>query len=793
MRSLHTTLKRHWSIRPLLFCACAFLIGLIAISKKDRIHSISFVMVLGAVMLPAAVMILLSAFRRSSAIVTILLFFFLGSGRYALETYIRPIVEPVFDCEFVGTVVNDPYMNPAGDRLICNIRLDSVDGRDNNAVVRLYLRSDELPLEGICFGDRVLCIGHVWPADAATNPYQYDNRKALLARDILGMAAAKLENTQVLKENAAGWLYQARHGIITKLGERIDLLFPKHNGIVRSLILGDRSTLDSEIREVFRSSGIIHLICISGMHISILALAVEWLLSRFLSRRLSRLFTFISLIIYGFVIGFPVSFLRAFIMYSVNSASFLTGRASDALTRLAASLMIILIIKPYDIHSAGFVLSFLSSAGILLFSPVISGLFRLPRLEDRERRATRRIQKLGLRFARYMLGVLSVTLAVQMTVFPAIICLFGGQRIISVLTNLIAIPLTTVAYPAALFSVAVSAVWFRLGSVFSMISEMLLSAVTASAEGLNSLSSVAVSTPRYPLVLLLLHALTIVLSSGLSRLSDRKKAFLPFALIIISFLSVGWAVVSAIPFQAVFLDAGQADAALVKVDGKVMAFDIGDVYTPLDDYISASCVSLDAVFLTHPHYDHAGALRQLIETRSPSVIYVPEGWFRVEYIDVIQEGIDLALEKGIPIIELRAGDRIAISQSTEVNVYAPAAFTEDVNDLSMLLELRSHGRSILFTGDLTQKAEPAIIPDVDILKVAHHGSKKGTSDALLEMATPNIAIISVGENNYGHPSDDVIERILASGSALYRTDESGAITIWVRPDGQMDTYTYISN
>ena len=114
----------------------------------------------------------------------------------------------------------------------------------------------------------------------------------------------------------------------------------------------------------------------------------------------------------------------------------------------------------------------------------------------------------------------------------------------------------------------------------------------------------------------------------------------------------------------VFLDAGQADAAVVRTEGHVYLFDVGDAYSPVTDYATATCLGVDAVFLSHPHFDHAGGLAELLEAMRPGTIYVPEGWFDFDTGETVRAGIALAQEMDIPIVELTAGDEIQLSEPT---------------------------------------------------------------------------------------------------------------------------------
>ena len=150
----------------------------------------------------------------------------------------------------------------------------------------------------------------------------------------------------------------------------------------------------------------------------------------------------------------------------------------------------------------------------------------------------------------------------------------------------------------------------------------------------------------------------------------------------------------------------------------------------------------------------------------------------------VQEAMALAEAMNIPVIELATGDSVALSADATLTVWSPdrADLPTETNDLSMLAVIECQGERVMFTGDLSQNGEPAVIPDTDVLKVAHHGSAKATSPRFLNACTPKIAVISVGENNFGHPSEDTIDRLLDSGSGVWLTRDCGAITLTLREE-----------
>lgn len=784
MRALAGFLRRQWSARPLAVCAVCFWAGVRIVGRSEIAPAAWLACAAALAAIYAAV------WRKAGRrwfLLAMAAAVLLGGARMRLAYLQNPQVPERFSIEFEGAVVSEPALNADGDRIVCALRVDEMDGEPADCTVRLYLRSEILPLEGIEYGQRLSCFGHIWPQDAASNPYEFDAQEWLLSDGMTGMAAAKLEDVRVtaFDPGLGGWAISVRGAI----SERIGALFPHNAELVRAFVLGDRTGMDSDLTERFSQTGITHLICISGMHISVLAAVVSALLNRIVSRRASVAITLAVIVGYGFLIGFPASLIRATVMFASFSLAPVFSRPSDPITRLCTALLAMLAFNPLFVLDGGFTLSFQASAGILLLDPPLERLFGVDRLRQIKPRAGR-MANLALRAAKYFPQLLCSTLAAQLATLPTIIEFFGSQPLIAIPVNLLAIPLSMYAYPIALAALALSAVWMPLGQIVAVAADGMFSALVVLVEWFSALPPSAIRSPHYPAWLVAAHYALMIAASGASRVSLDVRRFFPVGLAGLVAVAILCARLDTAGFQVVFLDAGQADAAVVRTEGRVHLFDAGDLYSPAADYVTASCLGVDAVFLSHPHYDHAGGLAELIEEMPPETIYVPEGWFDVAASDTVQAGISLAESLGIPIVELSAGDTVALSPNAVARVYAPEGPVDNVNDLSMVVEVAYRDASVLFTGDMSAEAEPDALPDVDVLKTPHHGSAQACSERMLEALTPSVAVVPVGENNYGHPSEETLARLEASGAAVYRTDESGAVCVRIGRDGSIRVKTY---
>lgn len=767
-------LRRQVSARPFAVGAVCFLAGILV---SERLHWIVWLVLIAIALFFACI----RKFARFRSALMLAFVFALGGLRMQAAEIFTPMVETQFSTAFTGTVVSDPVIDEEKERIICVLRM-------NDARVRLYIRSDVLPLKGIEYGQTLECFGHVWAPEDPTNPYQFDQENWLKTLGTNGMAAAKLEDIAVVSaENGLG---RTISGIRAKISERIDVLFPKNAELVRAFVLGDRTGLDDALTEAFQKAGIAHLICISGMHVSVLALAVSALLGTFLPRRAATIATIGLLLLYGTLIGFPASFIRAVIMFTFLSASSLFGRISDSVTRIAIALAFMLFANPFYVLNAGFVLSFGATAGLILLDAPIKALFGIR--EGGRVPSANGFKRLMQRILLYFQGLLASTIAAQIAILPAVIRYFGMQSPISVPANLLSVPLAMLAYPLALASVLLSTILLPAGKLIACIPERMFSALSDIAKFLSEQAVGNLQVPNYPIWLALTHAVLCVLASDLTRIRMKIRKFMP--LVILALLGVSMLVgfISSLGFGVIFLDAGQADAAILHAGGHVYMIDVGDVYTPAADYAAATCTRLDAVFLSHPHRDHAGGLTRVLSKIRPGAIYLPEGWYGVDADEEVAEAMALAEAMNIPIYILTGGDILHLPGNVTLTVTAPNAQSDDDNDCSQLLAFTCRNRTILFTGDLTQAGEPDEISAADVLKVPHHGSEKSCSADFLNAVDPEIAVLSVGrDNSYGHPAAATLQRLRSAGCAVYRTDQLGAISVTVHRNGAISVKSFL--
>ena len=781
MKGAGRFLLRQARARPLACFALLFLTGVLLAGRFSMPAQI--VALVAAVPLFAA----LSLYRGSPRLAAaLLLLTALPAGMLRHEAALHSVPEvrwTRYSASMTGRVAEEPFANPATGRVIAKFRLEEVDARPSRLAVRLYLRGDEEMLSRVAYGQRLSLTGHIWANDPVTNPYEFDFGAWLRRNGMSAMATAKIEDVEIV-DAAPGPLtpvIAARQA----LSRRVDMLFPDQAPLVKALLLGDRSQLSDELRASLNATGTAHLICISGLHVSVLAAVLAALLGVFVNRRRAGVLAVLLLLPYGALVGFTPSFVRALVMFAILSFEPVAGRPSDGVTRLGTALLAALCINPLCVGDAGFVLSYSATAGLMLLTRPLGRLVGLRRIARHIPRHAPLYRAPLWRILYYFLGLLCASLAAQLASLPGVVAFFGVQPVAALPFNLICVPLCMLGYLVAVAAVLVSFMWMAAGLFLAGASQRLLSAMLDATALWKNLPVTGVRVGRYPLPLILLHAALMVASSNLTKLRPRWKTVLALCLIPVAGLSALWTLAGSWPFRVVFLDADQADCAVVTTRGHTYLIDAGDTYTPAADYLSATCLRLDGVFLSHPHQDHAGGLTDVLAAFTPAAIYVPAGWFDCEITSpAVEEAMQQAESMGIPILELSAQDRVTLSEDVALTVYnpVPGVETDHVNDLSLLALVEHENHGVLFTGDLEMPAEPEVIPKAEILKVAHHGADNATSARFLEACDPELAIISVGENSFGHPGAEALARLKDSGADILTTRERGAITLTLHDD-----------
>lgn len=251
--------------------------------------------------------------------------------------------------------------------------------------------------------------------------------------------------------------------------------------------------------------------------------------------------------------------------------------------------------------------------------------------------------------------------------------------------------------------------------------------------------------------------------------------------------------------RAHFLSVGQGDSTFVEFPGGVqMLVDGGPpgnrILTELSRFMEPTDRYIDLLVLSHPQLDHFGGFLDVLKHYRIGA-FVWNG-YQGETANAFHELLNTVSKYNIPNIIVKVGDKILYTESS-VTIHSPKLIVQpvrDVNNTSLVFTVKNNNVSILFTGDIDGKLDASLadsIGDIDILKVAHHGSKFSSSANFLKSITPLIAVIGVGKNSYGHPTTDTLQRLASIRAHTFRTDLDGTITIEVE-NGNAKIFSYFS-
>lgn len=638
-------------------------------------------------------------------------------------------------------------------------------------------------------GTRVRIIARARATERFFNPTPHPDWPAAHSADV----RARLVGTPRMVRDAPPWERLA-HSLRGALRERIEAtLSPSAAALCRALVLGESGALEREEREDVREAGLSHVLAVSGLHVTLLAGALVWLTGRLLLRleRLASRFD-VSRIAQG--IGIPIALAYALLVGDAPSAwrAALTaavawtlgamGRRAHPITVTAAAALLSAALRPDDLPRPGFLLSIVATAAL------VSG----PREPQSWARAA-----------------LIVSARTTIATAPFVLWMFGQVPLVGLIANLVVVPVASgLLLPAAALHAALALLLPPLAYVTAPIVELASSSFLAASEVFALVPWGSDLPPPDVLEGVLLAAASLAL---LSVRTWRARAAV-IAIALVSLLGAElWLRHREQPtgvLRATFLDVGQGDGAIVDLpDGRLMIVDAGGAAHGGPDPGERVLVPLlrarrrdriDVLVVSHPHPDHYGGVAALMDAFEIGEVW-DTGQAEAEEPDA-----------GLAPLLARARARGAIVRGPE-ELCDAARSLGDVrarvlwpcpsfdagwgpNDNSLVVELEYAGRRVWFTGDVEAHAEAGLVravpAPIDVLKVAHHGSRTSSAAPLLDALHPSIAIASMGRHNrFGHPHDDVWTRLRARVPCPLRTDRHGGVVVTIEPDGTLAART----
>lgn len=538
---------------------------------------------------------------------------------------------------------------------------------------------------------------------------------------------------------------------------------------VQALLLGDSSGISYELDTAFSISGIRHIIAVSGLHVSVFYGLIS--LITFRRRFLTAVICLPVLFLFAAVAGFTPSVTRACIMISLMVLAQVFNREYDPPTALSFACLVMLAVNPFVISSVSFQLSVGCVAGILLFSTRIHD-WLLNRLCSKKRKS------LLARLVQAVCLSVSVTLGAMSLTTPLCAYYFGVISLIGIVGNLVTLWAVNLLFTGIVITVLLSLLSGGAGAFAGGVLAWLARYVCGTAQLLSRVPLAAVYTQSIYIVVWLVFVYILL---AVFLLQQRKRPGMLICCAVLGLcvsLLASWLEPVTSDTRLTVLDVGQGQSILLQSGGSAVLVDCGgDSDEETADLVAGTLLSqgvtrLDAVILTHCDRDHAGGAQYLF-TRIPADILMIPANADPETAQLLSRSSNHRTVYIDQNMLLTVGEN-------QITVFAPT-FVKDSNENSLCVLYQSDNCSILITGDRSEVGERLLmkendLPDVDVLIAGHHGSKYSTSQELLDTVRPETVIISVGERNYyGHPAQELLERLMLFGCEIFRTDLHGTV------------------
>jgi len=784
--------------RPLVWVAGSFALG-IALSDAIWVHDRELAVMFGLI---AVGWLGTSVFVRGSSrsfAAVLLCFMAAGAGRYAvvrtriendpLRLFLRTHAHEEVTVE--GTV-EDSSIWTGPNRwswLIVHVELVTVEDASYSIPGRIVLWPNAVG--DIRPGDIVTATGRTVPARTGGHTNYFDRHG--IAATISTSGPADFNSVPpYVPLSLRGTVFAVRRHLLRLIRAGLP---EKEGAFLAAVWLGERPAMSPETMDTLINTGTYHIACVSGIHMAIVVAVIALLFqSSGFSRRREAVASIGAIALFAVLTGLRLPVCRAAFMFITYYAAHLVRRQGDPLTAASLAALVLLILQPFNLLSAGFQLSFLSVFTIIMMRR--HGVYR---------------RWSGLwNLSRTLQYSCLVTAAIFVVTLPIVMSTFGVLSFISPIANVFAIPMMIPILVLA--AAATGAGLFLPGSatiIFNNANRLLIDSLLFVLHTLERVPFSHVAVPPPPVwSVLLYYSAVLVLTfphRSIGRWLGRRR--LPLAATIVAVAILAYLLSFYRPqlpierpwqhgaeMRFTFLDVGQGDATLIEFPhGRTMLVDAGPAGPETDTgrtvivpYLRGhGIVHLDVVLLTHPHNDHVGGMASVLDTVPVGKVFttgVP--WD----IRAYHRFVDTVRARNIPHETLEAGELLRCDDEVTVEALYPTPadierYGDEPNNTSIVLRLTYKNVSALLTGDIETPVERLLIErgiplDADILKVPHNGSASSSSPEFLAAVRPRVAVLPVGRNNvFGFPPRRVVRRYRENGIVLLRTDSDGTVII----------------
>lgn len=701
------------------------------------------------------------------------------------------------------------------------VKIESINIKKYNNTY-CYIKLDKNDESNIKYGDLICFEGAFQEAEESSNYKGFSYKEYLKTINVYGTFKIQKNKVKVLGENYLSSIYMLSNKVKNSFEKQLDNLYIdniEEKALLKGILIGEVEEITDEQTENFKIVSLSHILAVSGMHISYIIICSIFILRLFgISKKCIHIITMLIIIFFMFLTNFTPSVVRASIMGIIFLISFLVKRRSDFWVNISIASLITLLYNPYILLSLSYQLSYLGTIGIVLGMKVVEEYRRrkgeIYKEETFNNKGVKR-EKLKefilgkiLVVKRFFIDAIVVCISAQLFVFPIILLNFNNFSLYFLISNLIVAPIIGVVVILGFIIIFFSYIIFPISIYLNYIENFLLVFINIMTNNISKLPNANLYLKTPYLFSVLLYYILILIFIGMYiakedviKIKVRKyykiffkmlKIILISYIIIIISIDIG---IFNFNTKVYFVDVGQGDCSLIITEknkkilidgGGSESYDVGK-NTTLPYLLDRRINKLDFVIISHFDSDHVQGLFTVLKNiKVENIIFSKQ----FEMTENYGKFLDIVKEKKINLILAKKGDVIKIDKNAYIEVLFPLENVKEyisqnaINNNSLVFKYKDRNISILYTGDIEKIAEDQLVNlyrgtnklKADILKVAHHGSKTSTIESFLELVSPKIAVISVGRNNiFGHPSEEILERLENKNIIVRRTDVEGEI------------------
>ncbi len=562
--------------------------------------------------------------------------------------------------------------------------------------------------------------------------------------------------------------------------------------IFDAMLLGNKKGIDSEVKKLFSDSGISHILVISGLHISMIGMCIYNILRKFTKTLSASMVTIIVIILFGIMSGEGVSARRAIIMLIIRLGAEISGRTYDMISAIACAGILMLMDNGLLLMNSGFQMSFASVAGIGIFYNPIKDFLAVNSRIGKSLLASTVITMVNLPLIAYNyceIPTYSILLNIVVIPLMGIVLVSGGMgAFIGIISNF-----------AGKISIGTGCFIIRFYEEICKINEKM--PFNSIRTGQPPLINIVI----YYVILVVFCLMCLRFKNKINDIEIWQKRYGKRAIGIAVMLCIVFVLLSkkSNDFMITFIDVGQGDGIFMRENDTTYLIDGGSTDVSqvgkyrIIPYLKSEAVSkIDYAIMTHADNDHINGLKEILngdDIKIKTLVMPVTNLVDDAYNEIVK----LAEDAGTEVIYICAGDVIASGMDFSITCIHPDSdfIAVDRNDYSTVLKVCYKEFEILLTGDVTESGERSMLEyvkkeDYDVIKVAHHGSKYSTTEDFIDLIKPEYAIISCGEDNsYGHPHDELINRLTDKNIDISLTKDCGAITFTVNNNSiKMEKY-----